>query len=70
MDVANGEFLEEIEDVPSLSRSATPPDEPYAPDGSSSLTPQVTNPSEDAVPRNVSATSNREEISSEQVMAS
>lgn len=67
VEVSSSEF-QEVETLRSGSSSATPPDEPHAPGGSSSLTPQRANPSGDAVPRNISTVSVSEEIIPKTVM--
>lgn len=67
VEVSSSEF-QEVETLQSGSTSATPPDEPHPPGGSSSLTPQSTNPLGDGVPRNISTVSASEEVVPKTVM--
>lgn len=67
VNVESSEFLEEVSEIRSLRGGVAPPDEPFAPDGSSSITAEVTNPSENALPGNATAISDSEQLQNENV---
>lgn len=73
--VENGDSADDPSERRSSSSSSSsslvaPPDEPFAPDGSPSLTPEHTNPFEDAVPRNSTTILSQEEFLAEEVSLS
>lgn len=65
--VENGDSADDPSERRSTSSVVAPPDEPFAPDGSPSLTPEHTNPFDDAVPRNSTTSLNQEEFLTEEV---
>ncbi len=65
--IESGDLLDDAEETKSSGSRVTPPDEPFAPHGSLSLTPELTDPSENVVPRNISVNLDSEELISEQV---
>lgn len=67
IDIGSADTADDTFETSSTTSSVSPPDEPFAPDGSCSVTPEITNPTEDAVPRNITTITNNEELVSEQV---
>lgn len=66
-EVENAEGSEDGSESSSTSGIVSPPDEPYAPDGSPSITPEISNPSDESVPRNTTNASSRRRISADEV---
>ncbi|XP_065200980.1 endoplasmic reticulum membrane sensor NFE2L1 [Planococcus citri] len=65
-EVENAELSEDVLETGSTSGTVSPPDEPYAPDGSPSITPENSSPSDEPVPRNSSNASSRRKIQSDE----
>ena len=66
-EVENSDVSEDASEAGSTSGIVSPPDEPYAPDGSPSIAPEISNPSDEPVPRNNTNASSRKKILSDEV---
>ena len=62
VNVDSSEFLEEVSALRSRG-SVSQPDEPFPPDGSSSITPEITSPTVHAIPSNATSASEPEQTS-------